>query len=58
MQSKLINLSEIINNDISCENKDHKHRKPYGHNFFAVHPHRMAFMMALLTAATDSQGCL
>ena len=24
MQSKLINLSEIINNDVSCENKDHR----------------------------------
>ena len=28
MQSKLINLSEIINNNISLENKDHIHRKP------------------------------
>ena len=36
MQSKLINLSEIINNDLSCENKDHRHRKPYGSNFFAI----------------------
>ena len=29
MQSKLIILSEIINNDVSCENTDHRHRKPY-----------------------------
>ena len=36
MQSKLINLSEIINNDVSCEKKDHRHRKPYDGNFFAV----------------------
>ena len=36
MQSELINLSEIINNDISCENKDHRYRKPYDGNFFAV----------------------
>ena len=36
MQSNLINLSEIINNDVSCENKLHRHRKPYGGNFFAV----------------------
>ena len=35
MQSKLINLSEIINNDASCENKDHRHRKPYDDNFFS-----------------------
>ena len=28
MQSKLINFSEIINNDVSCEDKDHRHRKP------------------------------
>ena len=34
MQSKLINLLEIINNDVSCENKDHRHRKPYDGNFF------------------------
>ena len=34
MQGKLINLSEIINNDVSCENKDHRHRKPYNSNFF------------------------
>ena len=27
-QSKLINLSEIINNNISFENKEHIHRKP------------------------------
>ena len=25
MQSKLINLSEIINNDVSCENESHRH---------------------------------
>ena len=25
MQSKLINLPGIINNDVSCENKDHRH---------------------------------
>ena len=36
MQSKLINLSEIINNDVSCENKDHRHRKPCSGNFFVV----------------------
>ena len=36
MQSKLINLSEIINNDVSCENKDHRHRKPYDGIFLAV----------------------
>ena len=29
MQSKIINLSKIIKNDVSCENKDHRHRKPY-----------------------------
>ena len=29
MQSKLINLSEIIKNDVSCENKDHGYRKSY-----------------------------
>ena len=28
IQSKLINLSEIINNDVTCENKDHRQRKP------------------------------
>ena len=39
MQSKLINLSEIINNDVSCENKDYRHRKPYDGNFFAVVNH-------------------
>ena len=27
MQSKLINLSEIINNNVSCKNKDHRQRK-------------------------------
>ena len=27
MESKLINLSEIINNEVSYENKDHRHRK-------------------------------
>ena len=26
MQSKLINLSGIINNDASCENKDHRQK--------------------------------
>ena len=36
MQSKLITLSEIINNDVSCENKVHRHRKPDDSNFFAV----------------------
>ena len=36
MQSKLVNLSEIINNDVSCENKDHKHIKPYDGNSFAI----------------------
>ena len=36
MQSKLINLSEIINNDVSCENKNHRHRKPYDSNLFAI----------------------
>ena len=35
MQSKLINLWEKINNYISCENKDHRHRKPCDGNFFA-----------------------
>ena len=35
MQSKLINLSEIIN-DASCENKDHRHRRPYIGNFFGI----------------------
>ena len=34
MQSKLINLSEIISSDVSCENKDH--RKLYDSNIFAV----------------------
>ena len=34
MQSKLINLSKMINNDVSCENKDHRHRKPHDGNFF------------------------
>ena len=29
MQSKLIDLPEIVNNDVSCENKDHIHIKPY-----------------------------
>ena len=33
MQSKLINLSEIIKNNVSCEKKDHRHRKPYNGNF-------------------------
>ena len=28
MQSQLTNLSEIIDNDISCENKDHRNRNP------------------------------
>ena len=36
MQSKLINLSEIISSDVSCENKDHRHRKPYDGNLFAA----------------------
>ena len=36
MQSKVINLSEIINNDVGCENKNHIHRKPYNSNFLAV----------------------
>ena len=36
MQSKLINPSEIINNGLSCENKDHRHRKLYDGIFFAV----------------------
>ena len=45
MQSKLINLSEIINNDVSCENKDYRHV-----NF-------LAFTTALLTASTNSHGC-
>ena len=36
MQSKLINLSEIIDNDVSCENKEHRHRKPYDGIFLAV----------------------
>ena len=36
MQSKLINLPEIINNDVSCENEDQGHRKPYDGNFFAA----------------------
>ena len=36
MKSKLIDLSEIINTDLSCENKDHRHRKPYDGSFFAV----------------------
>ena len=36
MQSKLIILSEIINNDVSCENNDHGHRKPHDGNFFFV----------------------
>ena len=31
MQSKLINLSEIVNDDISCENKDHR----FFEHFFA-----------------------
>ena len=31
MERKLTNLSEIINNDVSCENKDH--RKPYNSIF-------------------------
>ena len=36
MQSKSINLLELIsNNDISCENKDHRHRKPCNRIFFA-----------------------
>ena len=35
MQSKLINLSEIIIN-VSCENKSHRYGKPYDGNFFAV----------------------
>ena len=35
MQSKLIYLSEKINNDVSCENIDHRHRKPYNSNFLA-----------------------
>ena len=34
MQSKLINLSKMINKDVSCENKDHRHRKPHDGNFF------------------------
>ena len=54
MQSKLINQSETINNDVSCENKDHRHRKPYDDNFFAVV--NSTFMTALPTAATDSHG--
>ena len=33
---RLINLSEIINNDLSWGNKDHRHRKPYDSNFFAI----------------------
>ena len=28
VQSKLINISEIINNDVTGENKNHRHRKP------------------------------
>ena len=36
MQSKLINLQGIINNNASCENKNHRHRKPYDGNFLAV----------------------
>ena len=31
-----IDLSEIINNDISCENKDHRHRKSYDGIFLAI----------------------
>ena len=34
MERKLTNLSEIIDNDVSCENKDH--RKPYGSIFVVV----------------------
>ena len=33
MQSKLINLSEIINNDVSCENKDHRQKTLRRHFF-------------------------
>ena len=36
MQIKLVNHLEIINNDVICESKDHKYRKPYLGNFFAV----------------------
>ena len=57
MQSKLINLSEIINNDVSSENKDRRLRKPYDGNFFAViNPHSTAFTTALSIAAIDSHG--
>ena len=57
MQSKLINLSEIINDNVSCENNDHRHRKPYRGNFFAIiNPSWTEFMMALPTAASDSHG--
>ena len=57
MQSKKINFLELINNDVSCENKDHRHTKPYSNNFLLSYiPHRVAFMMALLSAATDSHG--
>ena len=41
LQRKLINLSEIINNDISCENKDHRYRKHYKGNFFC---HRISLI--------------
>ena len=30
MQIKLINRSEIINNEVICENKDYRHKKLYG----------------------------
>ena len=54
MQSKLINLSEIINNNVSCENKDHRHRKPYNGNFLLSQIlHRMALRTTLPTAAAD-----
>ena len=51
MEGKLINLSEILN-DVSCENEEHRYRKPYNSNCF-----RMGFMAALSTAAANSHGC-
>ena len=38
MQSKLINLSDIIiNNDVSCENKDQQQKKTFQQQFFCYH---------------------
>ena len=54
MQNKLINLSEIINDD----KKDHGHRKSYDGDFLLLKtPHSATFTMAL-SIPTNSHGCV